>query len=49
MFTKKKQPDIVFVDIQMPGINGIELAKLLPQDCHLVFATAYDEYAVTAF
>jgi two-component system LytT family response regulator len=42
-------PDIVFVDIQMPGINGIELAKKLPNHCHVVFATAYDEFAVTAF
>jgi two-component system LytT family response regulator len=44
-----QHPDIVFVDIQMPGINGIELAKKLPNYCHVVFATAYDEFAVTAF
>ena len=42
-------PDIVFLDIEMPGMSGIELAKKLNKDCHVVFATAYNEFAVTAF
>jgi two-component system LytT family response regulator len=44
-----QNPDIVFMDIQMPGISGIELAKQLPNHCHIVFATAYDKFAVEAF
>jgi two-component system, LytTR family, response regulator len=43
------QPDILFLDIQMPGMTGIELAAQLPADIMVVFVTAYDEYAVQAF
>lgn len=43
------QPQIIFLDIEMPGMSGIELAKLLPPQCVVIFATAYNEYAVTAF
>lgn len=46
---RASQPDIVFLDIQMPGKNGIELAELLPEHTVVVFVTAYDEYAVSAF
>jgi len=42
-------PDIVFLDIRMPGMGGIEAARRLYQRCHIVFVTAYDEYAVDAF
>lgn len=42
-------PDIVFLDIRMPGQNGIEAAQTLAQQAHIVFVTAYDEYAVAAF
>lgn len=42
-------PDIIFLDIEMPGINGIELAKELPPQCVVIFATAYNEHAVAAF
>jgi DNA-binding LytR/AlgR family response regulator len=42
-------PDIVFLDIQMPVKNGIEVAHALGGRCHAVFVTAYDEYAVAAF
>lgn len=45
----EKKPQIIFLDIEMPGITGIELAKHLPNDCVIIFATAYNEYAVTAF
>lgn len=44
-----QHPDIVFVDIQMPGLSGIEFAKKLPDDCQVVFATACNEFAVEAF
>lgn len=43
------RPDIVFLDIRMPGQNGIEAAQTLAQQAHIVFVTAYDEYAVAAF
>jgi DNA-binding LytR/AlgR family response regulator len=43
------QPDIVFLDIRMPGQNGIEAAQTLAQQAQIVFVTAYDEYAVAAF
>lgn len=43
------QPDIVFLDIRMPGPSGIEAARHLYSRCHIVFVTAYDQYAVDAF
>ncbi len=46
---KQHQPDIVFLDIQMPGQTGTQLADKLPHHCALVFVTAYDKYAVEAF
>lgn len=42
-------PDILFLDIQMPGLSGLEVARLVGNRCHIVFVTAYDQYAVTAF
>jgi DNA-binding LytR/AlgR family response regulator len=44
-----QEPDIVFLDIRMPVKNGIEVAHALGGRCHVVFVTAYDEYAVVAF
>lgn len=43
------QPDIVILDIEMPGISGIELAKHLPKGSIVIFATAYTEHALDAF
>jgi len=43
------RPDIVFLDIRMPGLSGIEAARMLFNRCHLVFVTAYDQYAIEAF
>ena len=43
------KPDIVFLDIRMPGQGGIETARHLYDRCHIVFVTAYDQYAVDAF
>ena len=43
------EPDIVFLDISMPEMNGIEAARALGGGAHVVFVTAYDEYAVSAF
>lgn len=43
------QPQIVFLDIHMPGMNGIDTARALGRRAHLVFVTAYEQYAVQAF
>ncbi|TWI63459.1 LytTR family two component transcriptional regulator [Pseudoduganella lurida] len=43
------RPDIVFLDIRMPGLSGIEAARMLFDRCHIVFVTAYDQYAIEAF
>ena len=42
-------PDIVFLDISMPGTDGIEAATALAGQVHVVFVTAHDEYAIRAF
>lgn len=42
-------PDILFLDIEMPGASGIEVARQVNGRCHVVFTTAYDQYAVAAF
>ena len=41
--------DIAFLDIQMPGMNGLEVANLISDQCHIVFITAYNQYAIEAF
>jgi DNA-binding LytR/AlgR family response regulator len=43
------QADVIFLDIQMPGANGLEVAAAASGKCHVVFVTAYDHYAVAAF
>ncbi|MBY0235789.1 MAG: LytTR family DNA-binding domain-containing protein [Burkholderiaceae bacterium] len=43
------QPDIVFLDVHMPGLNGIEAARQLARRAQIVFVTAFDQYAVQAF
>lgn len=43
------KPAIVFLDIRMPGLSGIEAARQLFNRCHIVFVTAYDQYAIEAF
>jgi DNA-binding LytR/AlgR family response regulator len=43
------QPDVLFLDIQMPGATGLEVARQANGRCHVVFVTAYDQHAVAAF
>lgn len=43
------RPDVLFLDIQMPGANGLEVARQASGRSHVVFVTAYDQHAVAAF
>jgi DNA-binding LytR/AlgR family response regulator len=43
------KPDVAFLDIQMPGLTGLEVAQGIEGSTRVVFVTAYDEYAVQAF
>jgi two-component system, LytTR family, response regulator len=42
-------PDLIFLDVQMPKLNGFEVVELLGRGVPVVFTTAYDEYAIRAF
>ena len=44
-----KPVDILFLDIQMPELNGLELARLLPSKTKVIFTTAFDRYAVDGY
>jgi DNA-binding LytR/AlgR family response regulator len=43
------QPDVLFLDIEMPEASGLEVARHASGRCHVVFVTAYDQFAVAAF
>jgi len=42
-------PQVVFLDVHMPGLNGVEAARSIARRAEVVFVTAYEQYAVTAF
>ncbi len=46
---QQHQPDLIFLDIQMPKINGFEMLELLDNKPSVIFITAYDSYAIKAF
>ena len=46
---QQHQPDLVFLDVQMPKINGFEMLELVEQPPAIIFTTAFDEYAIKAF
>jgi DNA-binding LytR/AlgR family response regulator len=46
---ERHTPDVLFLDIQMPGMTGLEVARKASGRCHVVFVTAFDHYAVSAF
>ncbi|PRC92918.1 LytR/AlgR family response regulator transcription factor [Solimicrobium silvestre] len=45
----KHQPDIAFLDIRMPGLSGLDVARATDGKCNIVFVTAYDVHAIDAF
>ena len=46
---KAQKPDLLFLDIQMPNIDGMELAHSLPEETRVVFTTAFKEYAFESY
>jgi len=46
---QQQKPDLIFLDIQMPRINGFEMLELIEQPPPVIFTTAFDEYAIRAF
>ena len=45
----KLKPDLVFLDVQMPGMTGFDVVDEITHDPHVIFCTAYDQYAIKAF
>ncbi|MDN3667271.1 LytR/AlgR family response regulator transcription factor [Algibacter miyuki] len=48
-FIKNKPVDLLFLDIQMPDLTGLEFSKMLPKDTRVIFTTAFDQYALEGF
>lgn len=46
---KENRPDLLFLDIQMPDINGMELAHVIPEETRVIFTTAFKEYAFESY
>lgn len=46
---RRTRPELVFLDIRMNGMDGLEVAQALPKDCSLIFTTAYAQYALDGF
>lgn len=48
-FLEDNDVDLIFLDIEMPEINGIEFAGRIPRECLVIFTTAYSEYALDSY
>ena len=46
---EQHHPQVAFLDIRMPGVSGLEVARAAGSQCHVIFITAYEEYALRAF
>src|SRR5258708_16199187 len=49
VLANKKRPELIFLDIVMPGATGLEVLEQLDYEPKVIFTTAHDQYAVTAF
>ncbi len=45
----KLKPDLIFLDVQMPGMNGFDVLEEIDHEPYIIFTTAYDQYAIKAF
>lgn len=45
----KEMPDLLFLDIQMPDINGLEISKMFTDKCKIIFTTAFENYALDSY
>ena len=48
-FLKKNEVHLLFLDIEMPGVNGLEFARTLPEQTLVIFTTAYSQYALDSY
>ncbi|KGL63392.1 LytR/AlgR family response regulator transcription factor [Polaribacter sp. Hel1_85] len=48
-FIKEETVDLLFLDIQMPDLTGLEFSKMLPKETRVIFTTAFDQYALEGF
>ena len=48
-FLKTNIVNLIFLDIKMPLVTGLEFAKMLPKDCLIIFTTAYSQYALKSY
>ena len=46
---QEQEPDLIFLDVQMPRLNGFEMLELIENPPSVIFTTAFDEYAMKAF
>ena len=46
---QEEKPDLLFLDIQMPDMNGMELARIVPKETRVIFTTAFKEYAFESY
>ncbi|MBN2123996.1 MAG: response regulator transcription factor [Deltaproteobacteria bacterium] len=49
VLVRRRRPHVAFLDIRMPGLSGMEAAREIGGSCHVVFVSAYDQFAVEAF
>jgi DNA-binding LytR/AlgR family response regulator len=48
-YLEEEKVDLIFLDIQMPDLTGLQLAKVLPKSTRIIFTTAFDQYAIEGF
>lgn len=48
-YLDEEKVDLIFLDIQMPDLTGLQLAKVLPKSTRIIFTTAFDQYAIEGF